>query len=113
MNIVKEKIEQNIFENHFKDNYYLIKKVVFFKGIFLKKRKRIVSDRIQLIKNFDKECEKCNKFSICNNLIDAYESSVIKNINCKTKVKIKKSFYFKEEEVKKGKNENIEFYYEK
>ena len=109
---VKENIEQNIFENHFKDNYYLIKKIVFLKGISVKRLTEIISDRIQLIKNFDKECEKCKYFSLCNNLIDAYELSVIKNINCKTKVKIKKSFHFKEEEVKKGKNENLEFYYE-
>ena len=112
MNEVKKNIEKNIFENHFKDNYFLIKKIVFLKGISVKGLAGVVSDRIQLIKNFDKECEKCNKFSICNNLIEAYEPSVIKNINCKTKVKIKKSFYFKEEEVKKGKNENLEFYYE-
>ena len=108
----KENIEENIFENHFKDNYFLIKKVVFLKGNLVRSLEGIISDRIQLIKNFDNECEKCNKFSICNNLIDAYEPSVIKNIKCKTKVKIKKSFYFKEGEVKKGKSENIEFYYE-
>lgn len=87
------------------DNMICVKKPSFFE------EKLSEHQQIQFIKTFNKECLKCKKYIICENVFCLDSEEILMNINCNINCKTKRVILRKNELLNREINNKILFFY--